>query len=409
MLQNSDSSVMTPGVGVMRHLPERYVDVTVVVMLVLSQLLASAFLIFVSPKDSGHEVLAVLASAVLLLADLTLLVRRRRPLFALVVTFVAFAIAELIHGTGVASFAPPFAPLIALYSFSLVNAPGRVVRVAALAWVWMVGVNAVTDVRHWSHFLAVIPLATLVAGVGASVGLYIGTRRKYVEQLTERAATLEREHNLLAERVVAEERVRIARDLHDVVSHHIALMVVQANAAQATFSSEPRKSMEMIDQVASSGRKALNEMRRMLGVLRTPTSPEMELSPSPGISELSELVMRTEEAGISVEFSLKGDPTALTDPIQLTCYRIVQESLTNVIKYAPSSLASVSVEVGEAEVSVVVTDDGPGSEESGSTGHGIPGMRERVALFGGRLFAGDRESGGFEVVAAIPISSAPMP
>ena len=409
MTYSLDNFLSVDGLAVRRRLSDRYFDLALVLGLSLLYLVTGVLIAVFVSRDHGHYVLTLLGSGALILGDLSLIKRRSRPTFVLVCTLGAFFLAELVKGFSAPTFDAPIALIVAIYSYALLSVPQRLLKTALLVWFGVIVAMSIATPFSWGSLFGVVAIATLVVGVGSTTGLYAGIRREYVAQLIERAETLARERNLLADKAVAEERVRIARELHDIVSHHIALMVIEANAARATLTSQPTKSAEMIDQVADSGRSALNEMRRMLGVLRTADLDTAPLGPSPGIGEIRDLVHRTEEAGISIEYVLEGDSSSLTEQVQLSCYRIVQEALTNVIKYAPSSHTSVRVAISQTEIELAVLDDGPGEASKKRTGHGIAGMRERVAIFGGNLVAGNRIAGGFEVRASIPTKGQGQP
>ncbi len=397
------------GTAALRRLSGKYFDQALVVGLSLLHLCTGLLIVLFVRRDQGHQVLTLIGSLALVLGDLSLIRRRTQPALVLVSTLLAFFVAELLKGFSVPIFDAPLALIVAIYSYALRSNLSKLYKTALLTWLGVVVAMSLAAPFNLGSLFGIIAIATLVVGVGSTTGLYAGIRRDYVAQLLERAETLARERNLLADKAVAEERVRIARELHDIVSHHIALMVIEANAARATLTSHPSKSAEMIDQVASSGRSALNEMRRMLGVLRTADLATAPLGPSPGIEEIRGLVHRTEEAGISVEYVMEGDPSSLSEQVQLSCYRIIQEALTNVIKYAPSSHTLVKVAITQTDVVLAVLDDGPGEASNKRVGHGIAGMQERVAIFGGSLVAGNRIAGGFEIKASIPVMEQGQP
>ncbi len=247
-----------------------------------------------------------------------------------------------------------------------------------------------------SHFVAV--------GLAVAVGLYIRSRADYVGGLRDRAARLERERELLARQAAGEERVRIARELHDVVAHNVSLMVVQAQALAATGQQDPGQ-QAALGRLAGLGREALSEMHRMLGVLRLDTDGSAEREPQPGVADLERLVARTAETGLDVELVVRGEPHELPSAVDLSAYRIVQEALTNVIRHAEARHVDVELSYAPDELQVVVSDDGggPASANGAATGHGLIGMRERVALFGGSLQAGPRAGGaGYRVAATLP-------
>ena len=215
-----------------------------------------------------------------------------------------------------------------------------------------------------------------------------------------RAREHEREEKI--ELATAEERARIARELHDVVTHNVSVMVVQAAAAGEIFEQDPQRAREAIGAVEETGRRALNELRRLLG---TVAGDEAGVQPQPGLDRLGELVDRVRAAGLEVELIEEGAPGDMPEGVGLSAYRIVQESLTNTLKHAFASHVTVRVSHSGGAVEVEVTDDGVGSALHGE-GRGLIGMRERVALYGGELDAGSRAGGGYGVRARIPVTAA---
>jgi signal transduction histidine kinase len=258
--------------------------------------------------------------------------------------------------------------------------------------------------------LTLAGLGSRVFAVAAmtAVGLFLGARRAYSQQLRERARGLERERGLLAERAVDEERVRIARELHDAIAHHVSLLVVQAGAIRESLPHDsPTRSLA--DSMAATGRQALEEMRSMLGLLRTSRQGNaVERTPQPGLADLRALVEQTRRAELDAELEIEGVERPVPVGIDLSAYRIVQESLTNVIKHADAASARVLVRYLPNAVELEITDNGRG-QRGGPTpsanGHGIVGMRERVALYGGELEAGPASGGGWRVHAVLPLES----
>lgn len=257
------------------------------------------------------------------------------------------------------------------------------------------------------------PLA--VAGIaaihitGAFVGEMVHDRRLRILELEERAIKAEAERELLAREAVLRERTSIARDLHDVVAHGMSVMVVQAGAAQRLVHTQPDRAATALEQIQQTGREALTEMRRMLGVLRS-DQHGAELGPQPTLDDLAAVVQRCTDAGIPTELSVQGEPRIRSAGAEMAAYRVVQEALTNVIKHAGRpARAIVKVTHSSDVVSLEVSDDGVGATErqlAASTGHGLVGMRERVELYHGTLRAGPRPGGGFRVAATIPLGPA---
>jgi signal transduction histidine kinase len=267
-------------------------------------------------------------------------------------------------------------------------------------------------------------VALLVVGVVAwLVGNTIRERRGRFVDLEDRAARLERERELEARRAVAEERLRIARELHDVVAHNLSVVVVQAQAAQRVLDRDTGQARAVIASIEGTGREALDEMRQLLGVLRggAPDGPSDgeggELWPQPGLARLGELVEQVRAAGLPVTVRVDGTQRPLGAAADLSAFRIVQEALTNTLKHAGPARAEVLLSYGEHDLELTVSDDGRGAaaalsrdQDRGAglagSGHGLVGMRERVALFGGELSAGPRPGGGYQIRARLPLEVA---
>jgi len=231
-------------------------------------------------------------------------------------------------------------------------------------------------------------------------------RRSYYIDLEERASRLERERDQQAQIAAATERARIARELHDVVAHNVSVMVVQAEGAAYAMDTAPENTRKALGAIAETGRSALAEMRRLLGVLRTQDGVA-DRAPQPGVDQLEDLLEQVRATGIAVDFRIDGVPVELPQGVALAAYRIVQESLTNARKHGgPAVSARVGMHYNDCELRLNVTDDGRGSlAPSDGQGNGLAGMRERVAMFGGALSAGPLATGGFQVEAVLPYES----
>lgn len=221
-----------------------------------------------------------------------------------------------------------------------------------------------------------------------------------------RESRLEREKQA-AEAAIVEERARIARELHDVVAHAISVIVLHARAGRKVFDSKPTESRSAFDTIERTGAQALDEMRRLLGMLRAPDD-EIALAPQPSLSQLDSLVERVRVAGLPVEVEVEGNVVELPPGVDLSAYRIVQEALTNALKHAGPARALVSIRYEADELILEITDDGTGVGNDSSTGHGLAGMKERVSVFGGQLEAGqhDGDGGGYALRARLPLASA---
>jgi len=337
----------------------------------------------------------------------------------------AFAAVVTAGAVQVAAFRGPstadVSVLILLYSLAVsrprrASAPGLAICVLGAAVVavrWQVS----GDVTAWQVLLVtgLVSTPALLTWLAADS---VRWRRGYYAALEEKAHRLERERDALSQVAEAAERARIARELHDIVAHHVSVMVVQADGAAFALENSPDKTREALGAISGTGRQALAEMRRLLGMLRSPAVGP-ELAPVPGTGQLSALLEQTRTAGIPVTFSQEGTPVASpAEGAGLAVYRVVQESLTNVRRHGgPGVSAAVTLRYTADGVTVSVTDDGRGaaaqpapakSAAADSTGHGLDGMRERVELYGGTVTAGPRPGGGYQVTATLPLMAAQL-
>ncbi len=300
---------------------------------------------------------------------------------------------------------------VAAYCERRASLAGLAVAEAALAGVQLTPGH--TDPQTWVG-------DTLVLAAAWLLGRFVGDRRVYAWRLEERTAELEQAREELARRAVVEERLRIARELHDVVAHAISVIAVQAGVGAHVATLQPEEAHKALAAVEATSRTALNELRRLLGVLREDDQggePRGSLAPVPGLAGLDTLVARVGEAGLAVRLRVEGTRPEVPPGVDLSAYRIVQEALTNVLKHAGPARAQVLVCYGDREVTVEVSDDGRGAAggTAGGTaagrtgaGHGLVGVRERVALFGGDLEVGSRPGGGFRVSARLPFEGGPQ-
>ncbi|GAA3039723.1 sensor histidine kinase [Streptomyces glomeratus] len=263
--------------------------------------------------------------------------------------------------------------------------------------------------------VAVAVFQTVPFALAWVLGDSLRTRRAYLAELEERAARLEKEREAQAKVAVAAERARIARELHDVVAHNVSVMVVQADGAAYVLDAAPDQAKKALETISGTGRQALAEMRRLLGVLRTGEHKEAgEYVPQPDVEQIDELVEQCRSAGLPVDFKVEGTPRPLPSGVELTAYRIVQEALTNTRKHGgPNAGASVRLVYFDDGLGLLVEDDGKGAphelyEDGGldGRGHGLIGMRERVGMVGGTLDAGPRPGGGFRISALLPLKPA---
>jgi signal transduction histidine kinase len=344
----------------------------------------------------GSHVKGAIAEIVVgtLLSALPLVLRRRWP-----VQVLAFILLVGVVVPGPAVFSPP--ALVALFTIAS-RRPWRLAAASTAASVAAFALHRIV----WGYDLPLFSVISEVAlpSLALVLGLYWATRLAYLEQLHQRAARLERERQLLAEQAAAEERLRIARELHDVVAHNVSLIVVQAQALAATAGSET-SARDSADAIAELGRAAMSEMHRTLELMR-PDDGDRERAPLPTLAALNTLIEQTRAAGVPVELSVEGAPRPLDAGIELSAYRIVQEALTNVVKHARGARASVSVRYRDDQLELEILDDGQRGAESATprSGHGLVGMRERVALFGGTLDTGPQNGRGYRVRALLPLT-----
>jgi signal transduction histidine kinase len=353
-----------------------------------------------TPLQAASLVLAVVLS---LLATWSLALRRHNPVAVLSVVVAAGLVLDLALGGNSGALVPQIA--VAAYTMALGLSWRRASVIAAAAALSLIVSAAV---GHHDLGIATVVSRAAVIGGATAVGLYVAAHRAYIDTLQQRNLHLERERALVSQQAVAEERVRIARELHDVVAHHVSLLVVQAGGVRATLGAD-HPARPVLESMAATGRQALDEMRRMLDLLRigeVGSSPG--LAPQPGLSDIETLVAQTRAAGLPIELSVEGDPRPLPVGVDLSAYRIVQEALTNVIKHAGPARVRVALRHGEHALEIEVLDNGRGNVGAARpAGHGLVGMRERVALFGGELVAGPGPRGGFSVHASLPVDSLP--
>ncbi|PJN00147.1 two-component sensor histidine kinase [Streptomyces sp. CB01201] len=283
---------------------------------------------------------------------------------------------------------------------------------APLAQVRWTAAGAESSGQQTAFFVVIMTVPFLLAWV---LGDSMRTRKAYFAQLEERASRLEREREAQAKVAVAAERARIARELHDVVAHNVSVMVVQADGAAYVMDTSPDQARTALETISMTGRQALAEMRRLLGVLRTGEHQEAgEYVPQPDVQQIEDLVETVRGAGLTVDFKVEGTPRPLPSGVELTAYRIVQEALTNTRKHGgPDAGASVRLVYFDDGLGLLVEDDGRGAahemyEDGGADGqgHGLIGMRERIGMVGGTLDAGPRPGGGFRISALLPLKPA---
>ena len=333
--------------------------------------------------------------------------RRRAPLVFTVVAVVA-SCGYIVLGVGI-SPAPLVVLWLMLYSLAALRGWVCAVPVTLAVAAWIIAASQPLLTKEYLR-IGEAGMLAMVAVFAVLIGLFARARRRHVEGLHALNEQLARERDARAQVAAAEERARIAREIHDIVSHSLGTMVVMADGATQTVGSAPDQAGAAMARVRDTGREAMGEMRRMLDVLRS-DDPAMR-APQPGLARLDRLIDESRSTGLRVDLRIVGAPVALPSGVDLAAYRIVQESLTNARKHGGSllSLVSVTIRYSVDGVEVQVIDDGREPDGTGSTstnaGHGLVGMRERVTAYGGTLEAGPRAAGGFEVRAVLPIGGA---
>ncbi|MFE1265083.1 sensor histidine kinase [Streptomyces albogriseolus] len=364
-------------------------------------------------EAQGTELPALTVPVVLLLS-LVVALRRRMPERMLVLALVV-GVAQLV--LDVATVPADFALLVIVYTVAAVGArwASRLALTAGLCAAPLAQLRWPSPQAGTVENVALSVILAVPFALAWVLGDSIRTRRAYFAQLEERAARLEKEREAQAKVAVAAERARIARELHDVVAHNVSVMVVQADGAAYVLDAAPDQAKKALETISTTGRQALAEMRRLLGVLRTGEHQEAgEYVPQPGLQQIEDLVEQCRESGLPVDFKVEGTSRELPRGVELTAYRIVQEALTNTRKHGgPHAGASVRLVYFDDGLGLLVEDDGKGAPhelyaEGGfdGQGHGLIGMRERVGMVGGTLDAGPRPGGGFRISALLPLKPA---
>ncbi|WP_418961545.1 sensor histidine kinase [Streptomyces tritici] len=363
----------------------------------------------VMPRPSGPGGLAFMVTLAVI-ASGALALRRRYPLAVLcVVTAATLATPQSVMRLTFYAF------VIAVYS-AAVYSPYRVATLAALPLsVILVGTtgSSVTPIvpNEYIALLILVPMA--VAAVG------VRTWKLRTDEGRARLSALEREQAEALRRAVEHERARIARELHDVVTHNVSVMIIQAGAARTIMKSSPEQAGEALLAVEAGGRAAMTELRHVMGLLTMPDDGEgtdaeadladtaAELAPQPGLDQLETLVGRVRDTGLPVGLTVTGSPRPLPPGLELAAYRVVQEALTNTVKHASGATAAVTVEYGPERLRVEVTDTGGdrGAGAAAGSGRGLIGLRERLSVYGGTLNTGRRLTGGYRVEALIPLEA----
>jgi signal transduction histidine kinase len=328
--------------------------------------------------------------------------RRRFPFGAPIAVGVAVAMTAFVDERLVPKdFIPFVVGCAAVFLVGLLRDRTQAVAGIALA----IGIEAIVAYRDPLKNLSAFIATCIVFSLIWTVAFALGRKFQEADEAQERAARAEREREERARSAVTEERARIARELHDVVGHSVSVMTVQASAVRRLLRPDQEREREALLIVERTGREALAEMRRMVGVLRRPEEGPA-LAPQPSLEHLERLVEQARQAGLSVNLRVEGDRQPLPAGVDLTAYRLIQEGLTNALKHARAKRAQVVLRYGEGHLEVTVSDDGRGAGSGDGGGHGLVGMRERVAVFGGELEAGPRAEGGYRLRARLPVVAA---
>jgi signal transduction histidine kinase len=385
MIDQPDGTAIAPAEPEQRIVSDRLLDV------LLAGALGALLLLETASSAGG------LVTPAVLLAPVALAWRRRQPLLVFLLVFVGAIIAA--NGAPYTTIA---AVVVAAYSlgayyprrglsFGIIAASGTLALV-------VFGGRLPPMPEDIGPYALLVPFWL--------AGTAIQSRQVRADAFESKAARLEREQELATQQAMAEERARIARELHDVVAHSVSVMVVQAGAARLILKTAPDRAHEALLSVEASGREAMTELRHLLGVL-SEEGDGISLTPQPGLEQVESLVRRVGDAGLPVRLHIEGQPRPLAPGVNLTAYRIVQEALTNALKYAGLARTEVILGYREHELKVEILDEGTGAapREDEEAGHGLVGMRERVALYGGTLEAGPRLEQGYAVRAWLPCES----
>jgi signal transduction histidine kinase len=378
------------------------VDVIVVIVVaVLSALDVAA----ANDASRGQRPVDALAYALVITASVNLFWRRRAPVAVLAYVTAAVVVMYLRdYGAFLSVLGLP-----ALYAVAAHEDDRRRAWSAMVASCVVLLLAASVSLLDTNDGFDVPTALSMIAFLAAAIaaGVIIRNRERIFVDTERRAAAAEADRLAAAERAVASERSRIAREMHDVVAHSMSVIAVQAAAGREIVHADPYRAATVFATIEEVGRESLAELRRMLGVLRDTGDSGTALSPQPGIADIPGVVAQSSTSGVTTELVIEGQQRALAPGIELAAYRVVQEALTNVLKHAgPSTSAVVRIAYGTNELTVAVSDDGRGAATAlpGGSGHGLIGMRERVEIYGGTFSAGARPGGGYDVLAVLPIA-----
>lgn len=350
----------------------------------------SALAVLMGPGSENSE-----ASPAVLLCTAPLLVRKKWPIPVLLIALLGFSIAG--NASNLAALAGGLTAAVSVgldWKHPIVGAVAALVVATAIAFEFGHGTQTQLPIPP---FLAPF----LMIGAAFLAGRAISQRQRQLMLERDRADQIQRDHEREVLAAAEAERRHIARELHDVIAHSVGVMVVQAGAARHVMDDKPEAARESLAAVEQSGHEAMAELRRLLGVLNE-DGEAAPLSPEPRLDRLDALITRIKDAGLPLELSVEGNPRPLSPGLEVAAYRILQEALTNALKYAGGAPTRAVLRYSESAIDVEVADEGKVSAPSAGLGRGLAGMRERVALFGGTIDAGPRPSGGYSVRAHLP-------
>lgn len=382
--------------------PAPLLDGAVVAALIASDLAAQT--VASAGTDVSSTELSVVAVLVAAVSAATLWWRRRRPLTVLAAVIAMYPVAAAACEPGLFTQLTGATVVLSVYAVAAWSEHRRWAVAVPCVLVVIAIAGALGDDAGIASAVAVgLALVPLPWALGSAAR----SRRRYLAEVERRLAAAEQERDAKARRAVLDERAHIARELHDVVAHHISLVGVQAGAARTTLDGPPGATRAALEAIETASRTAVGEMRQLLDTLRD-DDRSMPVAPQPGLADLDRLVDGYRRVGIDVALHHDGAPIERPPLHQLCCYRIVEEALTNVARHSTATSAAVRVVHRRDGVRVTVIDAGPARHPPRGGGRGVIGMRERVSLFGGRLSAGPRSEGGFAVVAELPDQRPPM-
>lgn len=351
-------------------------------------------------SGTGGSPLPDTAGIVLLLGQsLALAFRRIAPVAVLVVNSTASLTYQALHPRPVPL---SLALLIAIYTVAVLRRPlissaGVAIYLTISIVGALTGLAPLTDDQYWTTLVSVV--GAVMVGYGVALGR---ARASLAEQ---RAAELSRQQEARTEEAVRAEQGRIAREVHDIVAHDVSVMVAQATAARRVFGDRPQVAVNALASIETVGRDALDGLRRLVTLLRTDTGDD-DRAPQPSLDRLPRLLAQVERAGLPVRLTIRGRPRPLPATVELNAYRIVQESLTNILKHAGPTPATVVLDYSGAELRVEVRDEGRGASGVPTSGYGLVSMRQRASMLGGELVAGPGKEHGYRVSARLPVAEA---